>query len=130
MDYWIFILLTSIAVLDILLFYKVMKKREREKLKALKDLFGKLVCETECLKCGFKARKEWVRGDYMMREIPFKHFATQVTEKKLEPKKNLLTVKLERKLCDGKTIISGIYVFPLPMTKEELKYRQLCDKWR
>ena len=116
-----------LIVRGVLFLRKVKKQREIE---ALRQLFSTLTCEIECMKCGFKGRKEWERGDYIMKDTTFKHFATQVTEKKVSVKKKRLTIKLKRGLCTGNVIIEGIYVEPLPMTKEELKYKQLCDKWR
>lgn len=121
------LLVAFIWALNIIFFYKVKKKREA---KVLRQLFNTLICEVKCTKCGYKGKKEWEIGDFMMKNTTFKHYATQVVEKKLLVKKKRLTLKLNRGLCTGNVIIDGIYVVRPPLTKKELKYKQLCDKWR
>lgn len=70
-----------------------------------------MVSQFKCLECGRKMTVNWSNGDYAMKEVVFPHC-------------NAKKVK-----CEGKTIISGIYLY-VPMCKEEKKYKELCDKWR
>jgi hypothetical protein len=69
-------------------------------------------CQLKCSKCGFKAIVPWYKGDYVMKEASYAHYDLKT-----------------KKLCEGKVFIDGIYL-DVPMTKEEKKYKELCDKWR
>lgn len=126
-ELFIWTLIVAIVWLLNILIIAEIKRRRKEKLERLPTI---IICQVKCDKCGFQARKEWERGDFMMKEIVFKHFANAVTKRKLDKKKQQLDITIERKLCTGKVIIDGIYVICPPLSKAELKYKELCDKWR
>ena len=110
MDIILYVCLFAFSFIMLLVVYGSYRKK-KEMLEMMYQEYPEMKTQFKCLKCGRKRTVNWCMGDYAMKEVDYPHYDAK------------------RVKCDGKSIINGIYL-EMPMSKEDKKYKELCDKWR